>query len=197
LFSSCILSVEAEIVLNYSERYGLTLFIILLDMDKHIPLLAIFIVLIYAVYNATLRQPQTEKSKIHIHYKEHVIEHQSTHYEEELSQIDTEEYLKQYIMKVIDHGSTGLGFKGGEMEGGFAKPEDAEKIACYTLTLSGKKCSTPYAEDAPMFYTSICGGCHGDDGKGLGGSYPDLTKTKLLGIEKREEFLRTMLKQSK
>ena len=33
--------------------------------------------------------------------------------------------------------------------------EDAEKIACYTLTLSAKKCTTPYAEDAAMFYTSI------------------------------------------
>ena len=78
------------------------------------------------------------------------------------------------------------------MEGGFASTEDAEKIACHTLTLSGKKCTTPYAEDAAMFYTSICGGCHGNDGKGLGGTYPDLTRSKMLGIEMRESFLKTM-----
>ena len=80
------------------------------------------------------------------------------------------------------------------MEGGFAGSSDAEKIACYTMELSGKKCSSPYPKDAAMFYTSICGGCHGNDGKGLGGIYPDLTKAKMLGIEDREMFLKTMLK---
>ena len=161
---------------------------------KIIPFLSIIIVLLYAFYNAKFRDPEKVESKIHTNYKEHIKAHKIPHYEDELSKINTDEYTKEYIIKVINHGSTGLGFKGGVMEGGFAKPEDAEKIACYTMTLSGRKCSTPYAEDAPMFYTSICGGCHGNEGKGLGGSYPDLTKAKMLGIEAREMFLKSMQK---
>ena len=78
-----------------------------------------------------------------------------------------------------------LDLKGGIIEGGFADTEDAKKIACYALTLFGKKYTTPYAEATAMLYTSICGRCHGNDGKGLGGTYPDLTKSKMLGIEIR------------
>jgi cytochrome c553 len=117
--------------------------------------------------------------------------------EEELSMIDTPEYARQYIIHVIDHGSHTLGFKGGVMEGGFAAHEDASKIACYVLEMSGKQCRKPYPEDAGMFYTSICGGCHGNDGRGLGGNYPDLTRKKLLGIERREAFLKMKIKKSK
>ena len=71
------------------------------------------------------------------------------------------------------------------MEGGFASEEDAPKIACYTLTLAGYTPTTPCPTEAPMLYTGICGGCHGDDGKGLGGTYPDLTQKHLLGIQKQ------------
>lgn len=163
-------------------------------MQKFIPLFAILIVLLYAVYNAKFRHSEKVESKPHIHYKEHIKEHTSTHFEDELSEINTDEYTKQYIIRVINHGSNSLNFKGGEMEGGFADPEDAEKIACYTMEFSGKKCTTSYPKDAAMFYTSICGGCHGNDGKGLNGSYPDLTKAKMLGIEKRENFLKSMKK---
>ena len=160
-------------------------------MQKIIPYLAILIVIVYAVYNAKFRN--LKKVDAHTHYEEHIKTHKSTHhYEEELSHINTDEYTKEYIIRVIDHGSDILDFKGGEMEGGFAAHDDAEKIACYVMEFSGKKCTTPYPENAAMFYTSICGGCHGDDGKGLGGTYPDLTKAKMLGIEKREGFLKSM-----
>ncbi len=164
-------------------------------MQKMIPYFAILIVLLYAVYNANFRDSDDVKSKTHKHYKEHIQSHKTTHYEDELSHIHTDEYTKQYIIKVINHGSEILDFRGGVMEGGFADPSDAEKIACYTMEFSGKKCSEPYPKDSAMFYTSICGGCHGNDGKGLDGIYPDLTKRKMLGIEIRESFLRGMLKE--
>ena len=163
-------------------------------MQKTIPFLAILIVLVYALYNAKFRHPEKVDSKTHIHYKEHIQTHKTTHYKDELSHINSDEYTKDYIIKVINQGSNSLDFKSGVMEAGFASPDDAEKIACYTMTLSGKKCKKPYPEDAAMFYTSICGGCHGNDGKGLGGVYPDLTKAKMLGIEAREMFLRSMEK---
>ncbi len=163
-------------------------------MQKIVPLIAILIVLVYAVYNAKFRDIEKVDSKTHKHYKEHVKLHKTTHYKDELSRIHTDEYVKQYIIQVINHGSDILDFKGGIMEGGFADPSDAEKIACYTMEFSGKKCTTPYPKDAAMFYTSNCGGCHGNDGKGLGGIYPDLSKNKMLGIDVRENFLRSMLK---
>lgn len=163
-------------------------------MKNAVPLFSILIILLYAFYNAKFRDIEKVDTKIHKHYKEHIQSHKTTHYADELSRINTDEYTKEYIIKVINHGSDILDFKGGVMEGGFADSSDAEKIACYTMELSGKKCSSPYPKDAVMFYTSICGGCHGNDGKGLGGIYPDLTKSKMLGIEVREMFLRTMLK---
>ncbi len=163
-------------------------------MQKFIPILSIIIILIYAVYNAKFRDAEKVETHTHKHYKEHIKAHKTTHYADELSQINSDEYSKAYIIKVINHGSAILDFKGGIMEAGFASPDDAEKIACYTMTLSGRKCKKAYPEDAAMFYTSICGGCHGNDGKGLGGVYPDLSKAKMLGIEAREMFLRSMQK---
>ncbi|MEA3456622.1 MAG: hypothetical protein U9R26_08950 [Campylobacterota bacterium] len=118
------------------------------------------------------------------------------HLQNELSNIHTAAYLKEYIVTVINHGSSELGFKGGVMEGGYVSHEDAPKIACYVLEMSGKRCSERYPEDAAMFYTSVCGGCHGNDGKGLGGTYPDLTRKTMLGIEKREESLRKQITKS-
>ena len=82
------------------------------------------------------------------------------------------------------------------MEGGFALPADAPKIACYVMEFSGKQCETPYEKNAAMFYSSNCAGCHGEEGKGLNGSYPDLTRETFLGIEKREAFLKSMIKKA-
>lgn len=76
------------------------------------------------------------------------------------------------------------------MEGGFATKEDAPNIARYLLLLSGKKSSDDKkGRQAQLFYTSNCGGCHGDDGKGLNGAFPDLTRKTLGGIEKRKSYL--------
>jgi hypothetical protein len=165
-------------------------------MQKNLPYIAIGIVLLYALYNAKVSTPEKEPSRPESPYMKHIAQHQeNTHYEEELSQLHTIPYLKEYIIKVINHGSNQFGFKGGEMEGGYASPQDAPKIACYVIELSGKRCQEPYAKDAAMFYSSICAGCHGEDGKGLGGTYPDLTKKQLLGIGERESFLKSMLKK--
>ncbi|RRS32642.1 MAG: hypothetical protein P794_00860 [Epsilonproteobacteria bacterium (ex Lamellibrachia satsuma)] len=166
-------------------------------MQKSLPYLAILIVLIYAIYNAKFRHVKKIETKTVSNYTKHIKEHTTSHYEEELLKLQTTQYARQYIINVINHGSKQFDFKGGEMEGGFASKKDAPKIACYVLELSGKQCKEPYPKDAAMFYSSICAGCHGDDGKGLGGTYPDLTKSKLLGIEKREMFLKSMITRSK
>ena len=163
---------------------------------KHlIPYLAILFVIIYAFYNAGVQHPDKKQKKITSAYKKHVEEYTGIHAEEELSRIHTVAYAKAYIINVIKHGSQQFDFPGGEMEGEFIPPKDAPKVACYVLSLSGQKCREPYPEDAAMFYTSVCAGCHGTDGKGLGGSYPDLTHKPLLGIKKREDFLNTTLQR--
>ncbi len=165
-------------------------------MQKNLPYIAVAIVLLYALYNAKVSTPKKESAKQDSPYMKHIAEHkESTHYEEELAQLHTIPYLKQYIIKVINYGSNQFNFKGGEMEGGYASPQDAPKIACYVIELSGRKCQEPYAKDAAMFFSSICAGCHGEDGKGLGGTYPDLTQKTLLGISQRESFLESMLQK--
>jgi len=166
--------------------------IIRLTMQKSLPSIVIAIVILYGIYNAWFSDRTHREKPKNRDYATHTKEHKTTHFQDELSQINTPEYTKQYIIKVINHGSNTLGFKGGVMEGGFADKKDAPKIACYVMELSGKKCTEPYPQDAAMFYTSICGGCHGNDGKGIGGTFPDLTRAKMVGIEKRETFLKSV-----
>ncbi len=161
-------------------------------MEKNLPYFAVFLVLIYAFYNATLKN----KEKVVAHksqtYIKHTKNHKTEHYKEELEKLHTMSTLKAYIVRVINHGSNQFDFSGGEMEGGFAHPEDAAKIACFVMEFSGKKCEKPYEKNAAMLYTSNCGGCHGDDGKGINGTFPDLTRETFLGIEKRETELRSI-----
>ncbi len=153
------------------------------------------IVIVYGMYN-TLKKSDIRKS---ISSQTCILcrtEHEKRDFIiRELSQINSAEYVKNYIVQVINHGSDTLGFKGRVMEGGFASKEDAPKIACYVLEMSGRKCPHDYPKDAAMFYTSICGGCHGNDGKGIDGKYPDLTRKKLLGIANREKFLKEQLQK--
>ncbi len=164
-----------------------------------LPALAVLLVLFYAlsVSDKPREAQQGMKKKINPKYAEHIGTHQEEHWEEELDRLRTVPYVKKYIISVIDHGSNQFGFPGGEMEGGFASENDASKIACYVLELSGKKCDSPYEKDAAMFFSSNCAGCHGEDGKGLNGTYPDLTRKKLLGIEKREALLKNIIAKTK
>ena len=67
------------------------------------------------------------------------------------------------------------------MEGGYVSQKDASSVACYVLSLAGKQCN--YPKEASLLYQSNCAGCHGNDGKGAGGTYPDLTRRPLLGMQ--------------
>jgi mono/diheme cytochrome c family protein len=115
---------------------------------------------------------------------------------EELSKIDTIPYIETYIEKIINEGSNqNLGFPTKTMDAGIAHAMDAQNIARYVMTLRGQKSTDDMqAKKAEIFYTSNCGGCHGNDAKGLNGTFPDLTIQTMLGIEKRREFLLSKLK---
>ncbi len=158
-------------------------------------LITLFLILIlYGLYNAQQKStPRVEKPVAVTNLL--TVESKLLQLKNELLQIDSVRYAQEYIVEVINNGSSVLGFVGGVMEGGFANHDDAEKIASYVLTFSGKEPLEAYPPDAQMFYTSNCGGCHGDDGKGLGGNYPDLTRRVLLGIERRKESIEMQIKR--
>lgn len=165
-------------------------------MQKYFPPLVLLLIISYGLYNAALKTVKSSTPAAHSTYSQHIKTHTSMHADEELSVLHSDVYLQQYIADVINHGSSQLHFKKDEvMEAGFAPKEDASHIACYVMTLSGKHCKSPYPPESIGLFTSICGGCHGNDGKGLGGTYPDLTREPLLGIAQREAFLRSKVAQ--
>jgi len=107
-------------------------------MEKMLSLISIVIVLLFTLYNINERESKKSKTNINPKYTKHIQEHNTSHYDEELKNLHTIGYLKQYIVDVINHGSSQLAFKSDEvMEGGIALKEDAEKIACYVIELSG------------------------------------------------------------
>jgi hypothetical protein len=136
---------------------------------KSLSYLAIGIVLLYGLYNSYFR---TAHSK-------HPLSPVCTACKAGLPTHNTRHYIEQVILS----GSTKLHFKKNEvMEGGFVSSKDASGVACYVMNLRGEKCA--YPQEASLLYSSNCAGCHGNDGKGLHGTYPDLTRRPLLGMQK-------------
>jgi mono/diheme cytochrome c family protein len=166
-------------------------------MQKHAALIAIIAVIIYGVYNARTCTKTPAKQPVNSNHTQHVKGHtSSSHAQEELTRISAPAYTLRYIIEIINHGSQNLHFKKDEvMEAGFASHEDAPKIAAYVMQLRGESANKAETKDGAMFFTSICGGCHGNDAKGISGAYPDLTRQPLLGIEQRKRFLTQRLKQ--
>lgn len=85
------------------------------------------------------------------------------------------------IINVIKHGSKGMNFPGGEMLGaadlGVAE-EDIPAIAAYVakdLSAIKKTTNENLVAKGKEAY-AICAACHGEDGKGQDGMFPDLTK---------------------
>ena len=165
--------------------------------ETTLPYLAVLIVILYGVYNAFYHREEKVSAVVHTAKENTSLKSETRkHIQEELERIDTSEYTYRYILNVINHGSDRLHFKPKEiMEEGFVSKEDAPKVACYVLSLAGERCLAPFPKDAAMYYSSNCAGCHGEDGKGLHGTYPDLTRRPLLGVEKRKSLLNRLLKQ--
>ena len=144
-------------------------------MKKYFPVyLSIITVLLYALYNAYFKDT-SKKSKNH----RNIVQKATSEKKNTLPHFRDP---KSYIVYVINHGSERLKFKDEErMEGGYVSLNDAPKVACYVLSLAGEGC--PYPKEASLLYQSNCAGCHGNDGKGAGGAYPDLTQRPLLGMQ--------------
>jgi mono/diheme cytochrome c family protein len=160
-------------------------------MKNILPLLIIAVFIVALFISSDKDKATTHISNSPTGQQKHQISKDIT---KKLEYIQSNQHLKEYIIDVIVNGSKQFNFKGGYMEAGFASKEDAPKIACYVMSLSGKKCQSDNTIDAAMFYSSICAGCHGMDGKGINGTNPDLTRNKLLGILKEEEQILKKLK---
>ncbi len=147
-----------------------------------------------ALFFASCAKEDDIKEKEKISDETAILPKDSLSLKKEYARIDTIEYLEEYIQKVIRDGSSGHNYPGGEMQSGLVDEKTAKLISYFVTELSGKKSSHHQeAQKAQMFYTSNCGGCHGDDGKGLNGTYPDLTKERFFGIEERIKQLKALL----
>jgi len=112
---------------------------------------------------------------------------------EEYKSLNTPEYIEKYIQKVILKGSKGHGFL-EEMPGNIVDKETAKLISYYVIELTGRKSTHPKeAKTSQIFYTSNCGSCHGEDGKGNNHTAADLTKKRYFGIEDRKKELEKIL----
>ena len=74
---------------------------------------------------------------------------------------------KKQVLAVIANGSDQLKYPMGAMPGGMAQGADAEAIAAYVA--GGMKGEQPAS-------FGVCAGCHGADGKGNGGTAPNLVE---------------------
>ena len=103
---------------------------------------------------------------------------------------------EKYIIDVIDNGSDVLGFPSSPMDPGFAAKEDAPAIAAYAVTLSGKKSPHPeQVETGSLLFAGNCAGCHGSDGKGNHGAFPDLTLPELKGMTLKKRQLAARVRE--
>lgn len=82
------------------------------------------------------------------------------------------------IYNAIMNGSKGLEYPMGEMPAGMADEEGAKAIAAYVAKeISGiKKTKNENLVEIGKELFATCAGCHGEDGKGMEGNSPDLTK---------------------
>ena len=82
------------------------------------------------------------------------------------------------IVETINKGSKGMNYPLGEMPGGMADSETAKAIAAYMAKeISAiKRTNNPKLIEQGREAWGVCAACHGEDGKGMDGAAPDLTK---------------------
>ncbi|WP_457592435.1 c-type cytochrome [Hydrogenimonas sp.] len=153
--------------------------------------LVLFAILLFVTVSFWVNRPVADKNVHATHHREkertECRECAEMEREKRLAFLRSTPYLEHYIENVINRGSSQhLGFAYGDMQEGFADRDAAPKIAAYVVTLSGREPTHPeWVKEGRTFFVSNCGGCHGEDGRGIHGTFPDLTKDPLLGIQKR------------
>lgn len=82
------------------------------------------------------------------------------------------------IINTISKGSKGLNYPMGEMPAGLLDVESAKAVAAYVMKEISENKSTKHSElvETGKSLFATCAGCHGEDGKGMGGMAADLSK---------------------
>lgn len=80
------------------------------------------------------------------------------------------------IVDVIAKGAKGSGYPLGEMPGGLLDNESAKAVSAFMVQeISGGKTKNPDLVETGRALWMTCAACHGEDGKGMAGSSPDLS----------------------
>jgi len=92
----------------------------------------------------------------------------------DLTKWGTEESIVQTVLK----GSKGMNYPLGEMPAGLLDKDSAKAVAAYVMSeiSSVKKTKHPELVAQGKELWATCGACHGEDGKGMDGSAPALSK---------------------
>ena len=82
------------------------------------------------------------------------------------------------IVNTVVNGSKGLNYPLGEMPAGMLDAESAKAVASYIMAEISEKKSTknPELVESGKALFATCAGCHGEDGMGMAGMAPDLSK---------------------
>ncbi|NPA03539.1 MAG: c-type cytochrome [Epsilonproteobacteria bacterium] len=95
------------------------------------------------------------------------------------------ECFEQYVEDVINNGLDIFHYPSGAMPAGTVSKEEAKKIAAFMATLQGfTPTNVEYVEEGKALFYGNCTGCHGVEGKGQEGYFPDLTKRPLEGFKR-------------
>jgi len=101
---------------------------------------------------------------------------------ESKTDINSDDFLRSYIINVIIEGSDKLDYGAGKMSAGYVQKNDAGDVAEYVLFLMGKV--TSQNKNGRTMYDGNCAGCHGDKGDGLNGAFPKLNKETFEGLRR-------------
>jgi cytochrome c oxidase cbb3-type subunit 3 len=84
---------------------------------------------------------------------------------------------EEAIVETILSGSKGSNYPLGEMPAGLLDAESAKAVAAYVMQEVSpvKKAKNPALVEAGKALWATCAACHGEDGKGMAGSAPDLS----------------------
>ena len=82
------------------------------------------------------------------------------------------------IVNTVVNGGKGLNYPLGEMPAGMLDADSAKAVAAYVMAEISEKKSTKYPEliESGKALFATCAGCHGEDGMGMAGMAPDLSK---------------------
>ncbi|NWF67088.1 MAG: c-type cytochrome [Campylobacterales bacterium] len=83
---------------------------------------------------------------------------------------------EEHIASTIIHGAKGMNYPLGEMPANLLDAESAKAVAAYVMAEMSPNKKTKYPElvETGKSLYATCAGCHGEDGKGMGGMAPDL-----------------------